>query len=74
VEEKLFMEIRALLLPWTSVGRHQRLHRLMEILYFSFFLIGVVWGGVHLSAFGTEPTNRPIVHAPGDCDVGEIGE
>jgi hypothetical protein len=32
-----------------------------------------VGGGVQLSPLGTAATNRPIVPAPGDYDVGEIG-
>jgi hypothetical protein len=39
----------------------------------SFFLIGIVGGGVQLGPFGTAATNRPIVPAPGDYDDGEIG-
>jgi hypothetical protein len=30
-------------------------------------------GGVKLGPLGTAATNRPIVPAPGDYDVGEIG-
>jgi hypothetical protein len=30
-------------------------------------------GGVQLGPLGTAATNRPIVRAPGDYDVGEIG-
>jgi hypothetical protein len=30
-------------------------------------------GGVQLGPLGTAATNRPIVPAPGDYDVGEIG-
>jgi hypothetical protein len=37
------------------------------------FLIGIVGGGVQLGPLGTAATNRPIVPAPGDYDVGEIG-
>jgi hypothetical protein len=37
------------------------------------FLIGIVGGGVQLSQLGTAATNRPIVPAPGDYDVEEIG-
>jgi hypothetical protein len=32
-----------------------------------------VGGGVQLGPLGTAATNRPIVPAQGDCDVGEIG-
>jgi hypothetical protein len=39
----------------------------------TFFLIGIVGGGVQLSPLSTAATNRPIVPAPGDCDDGEIG-
>jgi hypothetical protein len=38
----------------------------------SFFLIGIVGGGVQLGPLGTAATNRPIVPAPGDYDDGEI--
>jgi hypothetical protein len=39
----------------------------------SFFLIGIVGGGVQLGPLGTAATNRPIVPAPGDYDDGRIG-
>jgi hypothetical protein len=39
----------------------------------SFFLIGIVGGGVQLGPLGTAATNRPIVPAPGDYDDGKIG-
>jgi hypothetical protein len=39
----------------------------------SFFLIGIVGGGVQLGPLGTAATNWPIVPAPGDYDDGEIG-
>jgi hypothetical protein len=39
----------------------------------SFFLIGIVGGGVQLGPLGTAATNRRIVPAPGDYDDGEIG-
>jgi hypothetical protein len=39
----------------------------------SFFLIGIVGGGVQLGPFGTTATSRPIVSAMGDYDDGEIG-
>jgi hypothetical protein len=42
--------------------------------YYTFFLIGIVGGGVQLGPLGTAATNRPIVPAPGDYDDGEIGE
>jgi hypothetical protein len=32
-----------------------------------------VGGGVQLGPLGTAATNRPVVPAPGDYDVGEIG-
>jgi hypothetical protein len=35
--------------------------------------IGIVGGGVQLGPLDTAATNRPIVPAPGDYDVGEIG-
>jgi hypothetical protein len=38
----------------------------------TFFLIGIVGGGVQLGPLGTAATNRPTVPAPGDYD-GEIG-
>jgi hypothetical protein len=38
----------------------------------SFFLIGIVGGGVQLGPLGTAATNRLIVPAPGDYDDGEI--
>jgi hypothetical protein len=37
------------------------------------FLIGIVEGGDQLGPLSTVATNRPIVPAPGDYDVGEIG-
>jgi hypothetical protein len=40
---------------------------------FSFFLIGIVEGGVQLGPLGTTATNRPVVPAPGDYDDREIG-
>jgi hypothetical protein len=40
---------------------------------FCFVLIGIVGGGVQLGPLDTAATNRPIVPAPGDYDVGEIG-
>jgi hypothetical protein len=40
----------------------------------SFFLTGIVGGGVQVGPLGTAATNRPIVPAPGDFDDGEIGE
>jgi hypothetical protein len=39
----------------------------------TFFLIGIVGGGVQLGPLGTAATNRPTVPAPGDHDDGEIG-
>jgi hypothetical protein len=39
----------------------------------TFFLIGIVGGGVQLGPLGTAATNRPIVPAPGDYDDGEVG-
>jgi hypothetical protein len=36
------------------------------------FLIRIVEGGVQLVPLGTAATNRPIVPASGDYDVGEI--
>jgi hypothetical protein len=39
----------------------------------SFFLIGIVGGGVQLGPLSTVATNRPIVPALGDYDDGEIG-
>jgi hypothetical protein len=37
------------------------------------FLIGIVGGGVQLGPIDTTATNRPIVPAPGEYGVGEIG-
>jgi hypothetical protein len=37
------------------------------------FYICIVVGGVQLGQLGTAATNRPIVPAPDDYDVGEIG-
>jgi hypothetical protein len=37
------------------------------------FLIRIVGGRVQLGPLGTAATNWPIVPAPGDYDVGEIG-
>jgi hypothetical protein len=37
----------------------------------TFFLIGIVGGGVQWGPLGTAATNRPIVPAPGDYDDGE---
>jgi hypothetical protein len=39
----------------------------------TFFLIGIVGGGVQLGPLGTAATDRPIVPATGDYDDGEIG-
>jgi hypothetical protein len=39
----------------------------------TFFLIGIVGGGVQLGPLGTAATIRPIVPVPGDYDDGEIG-
>jgi hypothetical protein len=36
------------------------------------FLIGIMGGGVQLGPLSTAATNRPIVLAPGDYDVGDI--
>jgi hypothetical protein len=41
--------------------------------HLTFFLIGIVGGGVQLGPLSTAATNRPIVPAPGDYDDGEIG-
>jgi hypothetical protein len=38
----------------------------------SFFLIGIVGGGVQLGPLGTAAKNRPSMSAPGDYDGGEI--
>jgi hypothetical protein len=42
-------------------------------IFFLFFLIGIVGGGVQLGPVGTAATIRPIVPVPGDYDDGEIG-
>jgi hypothetical protein len=39
----------------------------------TFFLIGIVGGGVQLGPLGTTATSRRIVPAPGDYDDREIG-
>jgi hypothetical protein len=39
----------------------------------SFFLIGIMRGGVQLGPLGTAATNKPIVPSPADYDDGEIG-
>jgi hypothetical protein len=39
----------------------------------TFFLIGIVGGGVQSGPLGTAAINRPLVPAPGDYDDGEIG-
>jgi hypothetical protein len=44
-----------------------------EMRYASFFLIGIVGGGVQLGPLGTAAINRFIVPALGDYDDGEIG-
>jgi hypothetical protein len=38
----------------------------------TFFLITIVGGGVQLGPLVTSATNWPIVHAPGDHEVGEV--
>jgi hypothetical protein len=52
-------------LRWLRDLQHEREWRL--------FLIGIVGDGVQLYPIGTAATNRPIVPALGDYDVGEIG-
>jgi hypothetical protein len=50
-------------------------NKLIELSYFLFtyFLIGIVGGGVQLGPLATAASNRPIVPAPGDYHDGEIG-
>jgi hypothetical protein len=62
-------------LPHKSIlSRKETLESLSSTyIAFCFFLIGIVRGGVQLGPLGTTATNRPIVPAPDDYDVGEIG-
>jgi hypothetical protein len=46
---------------------------LIKLLVSSFFLNGIVGGGVQMGPLSTAATNRTIVPAPGDYDDGEIG-
>jgi hypothetical protein len=50
-----------------------RSYQLKPTVVFSYFLIGIVGGGVQLGPLGTEATNRSIVAAPDDYDDGKIG-
>jgi hypothetical protein len=43
------------------------------LIFFKFFKFDIVGGGVQLGPLGTAATNRPIVAAPGDYDLREIG-
>jgi hypothetical protein len=59
------------------VRSHGCLSILLSIIFLclmrsSFFLIGIVGGGVQLGPLGTAATNRLIMPAPGDYDGGEI--
>jgi hypothetical protein len=45
---------------------------MQDMSYYSFFLIGIVGGGVQLGPLGTAATNMPIVPGPGDYDDGEF--
>jgi hypothetical protein len=42
-------------------------------MFFFFFLIRIVRGGVQLGPLGTSATHWPIVPAPGDYDDGDFG-
>jgi hypothetical protein len=43
----------------------------LSLIFNFFFVNGIVGGGAQLDQLGTATTNRPIVSAPGDYDVGE---
>jgi hypothetical protein len=42
-------------------------------MFFFFFSIRIVGGGVQMGPLGTSATEWPLIHAPGDYDYGEFG-
>jgi hypothetical protein len=77
MEKRTFLVLLGLeLRPLSRPARNQSLYRLRLACHkikVTFFLIGIVGGGVQLGPLGTAATNMPIVPAPGDYDDGEIG-